>query len=518
MGDRLWSPMVDHTVLRAEDCHDDRLCLHWFSALSKTEGATSLGWAQLVANSSQLPKQTLRNGRLVAATALAGLFASTSNVQPHGNLQLIDAESSITENSNVQQWLRQQSSGHRWLAHVTSHSLVLPGGLAISSAPLTVLDLSGGCCRGPAGIGVPKRYRHVPAPIEALWWLSTRLPLYKVEQYRWVRKKNVRMLAYDAHTAMEHEWLYVCMHSHGSTYFHGLAEGAPRLLWGVRLLRANPEIRVLTGASSVVQILSLLGLEGRAAPLFKSSAVFARKLTIPPAAEAPHPSTKQSSVHLLRALRNDVAARVASSAARSGEPPKPNGITVIRRVARGKKNARAMLNHEELMSVMRTILQPDGTPLGEYPPDGSVALAAATWGSSRMMIAPHGAGTTNMLFMPPQSVVVELLAVGQKGRIYGALAKMSGHHYVSCEYDRSESAFQPQLAWVHEDDNFVLPMPWFLRCIQRGLNGTRGTRASPWSEEVWQNIDMLLAHNKTHPPAWLPKRKLSHKRKPSSGR
>ena len=108
-------------------------------------------------------------------------------------------------------------------------------------------------------------------------------------------------------------------------------------------------------------------------------------------------------------------------------------------------------------------------------------------------IAPHGAGGTNMLFMPTNSIYIEILSKDQAGRVYGTLAKMLGHRYVACIYDRALPRFHPQmLKYTPSTDNFVLDVPWFLGCLSSKLNSTRGTPDSPWSEQAWKSLDFLL--------------------------
>ena len=143
-----------------------------------------------------------------------------------------------------------------------------------------------------------------------------------------------------------------------------------------------------------------------------------------------------------------------------------------------------MLNHDNVMAALRQILSPSKDskshmPLLEWPPAATLQQAAASWGDARLVIAPHGAGGTNVMFMSPGSTYVEILAKQQKGRVYGSLARLMGVNYVACTYDREDPRFQYQLYDRMTNDNFVVDVRWLLGCIRDGLNPTRGTARSP---------------------------------------
>ena len=131
-------------------------------------------------------------------------------------------------------------------------------------------------------------------------------------------------------------------------------------------------------------------------------------------------------------------------------------------------------------------------PLVEWPAAATLQQAASAWSTARLVIAPHGAGGTNIIFMPPGSTFVEIVASDQHGRVYGSLARQMGLRYVPCVYNRSEPRFKPQLWEGVPNDNFVVDVAWLLECMQARLNATRSTAASPMTEIVWARLDRLL--------------------------
>lgn len=273
--------------------------------------------------------------------------------------------------------------------------VVSPFVVLISLHPIAVLDLAGGCCR-PA------------APIA---WMNPKLREYVLR-------------AHD-HVATEYGWLFLACHSHSGTYFHALAEAAPKLMWGLRLLHENPDVRVLHDSSFVGALLPQLNLRGRG--VMYNGYQLARRITVPP--------TAQLQPGLLGALRRTLFTQMPTRV----EPANASdySVIVVRRSAITKYGGRALLNHDQLMLALRFVLLKETTKLLEWPPEGkTIAQALETWSSASVVIAPHGAGLANMIFMPRGSTVIEIIARGQMGQVYGRMARMLGHRYTHCYYSR----------------------------------------------------------------------------------
>ena len=200
-------------------------------------------------------------------------------------------------------------------------------------------------------------------------------------------------------------------------------------------------------------------------------------------------------------------------------------VMVVRRDASRRMNARAMLNADELSSAIGYIIGGKPyikgvyglKPTCEWLPGGTLAQAVRTWSTARLVIAPHGAGSTNLLFMPPGSTIVEIIRSDQKGRVYKKLAQISGHYYMKCTYNLKDAAFRPQLVGTQRTgDNFILNLPWFLRCLQRGFMHRNAQRVNssdmasgpryvdPFSKDAWGRLQELLGEpplpSPPHPP------------------
>lgn len=335
------------------------------------------------------------------------------------------------------------------LLDVRCRVMVLPVlSVIVSSEPLALLDLAGGCCRKEA----PLALRALPT-------------------------SPGRLLG-AARGAVEHPWLFLASHSHSATFYHALGEAAPKLMCAVRFLRANPEISVLHNSPHIADFMEVLKLRNRAVVQTDAEPVFARRLLVPPGEE---PLMRPS---LLRAVRAETFANlgIASSAAPAArDRRRPRRVIVVRRSAvQGKTTGgRALLNHDELMLLLRHVLLPKSVELEEFGPRPmKLGEAAALWSRADVVIAPHGAGTTNALFMPPNSTVIELLAVGQRGRVYQGLSKVMEHKYVLCEYTRGGHGSAPlslpsslqrgrPLRLDAENAGFSINLTHFMECFER---------------------------------------------------
>jgi len=227
-----------------------------------------------------------------------------------------------------------------------------PLGLVLVAQPLLMLDLGGGCCRPP-----PPLPFHSEEPVRP-----------EDPHTQWLAERGVHFtrIVREAGQQPEHEWLLLACHCHSSTYYHAVAEAAPKIIWAMPLLRSNPNLKVLHDSTHVSDVLELLKLPKRGL-MQCSRGAFARRLTIPPA-----PLLSRG---LLSAFRDELWRSAALTA-----PPKSKRkprVVVVRRSPMGAGGGRSLLNHDELMFTLRHVLLPSQVELLEWPPDASVKQAAA---------------------------------------------------------------------------------------------------------------------------------------------
>lgn len=271
------------------------------------------------------------------------------------------------------------------LFDVQGRVMILPAmGMVISSDPPAVLDLAVGCCRAATSTNLTSivKQRVFDGPSG---------PLSRaMEPRKLIRKMNA--------TTIEHEWLLLVAFYHSTSYYHSLVEAGVRIFWGMQLLRSHPELKVLHASPFVDSMLTILGLNGRGV-LFagfedfsKPQAQFARRITIPPSdrhqAAAATGRFGAAVKMLQKQYRDGLASALAKSprasagigssdVVRAGDPLR---VLVVRRAATAPGGGRALLNHDEMMLMLRHSLLPPKVPLVEYPPDGiSLQQTASMW-------------------------------------------------------------------------------------------------------------------------------------------
>jgi hypothetical protein len=102
----------------------------------------------------------------------------------------------------------------------------------------------------------------------------------------------------------------------------------------------------------------------------------------------------------------------------------PEKIFLSRRGAGGRQ----IVNEPEL----QTALEARGFVSIE-PGKLSVAEQAKLLGSAKLVVAPHGAALTNLVFAPPGALLLELFHPQHKNRCYVNLATACGHRYASLD-------------------------------------------------------------------------------------
>lgn len=109
--------------------------------------------------------------------------------------------------------------------------------------------------------------------------------------------------------------------------------------------------------------------------------------------------------------------------------PQAHNIGIL---IRRRETKRSVKNHDDLLDLLRTE-RPDleWRVFDAQPFDETVAL----FSMARLIVAPHGAGLTNMLFSPPGTKIVEIMPTKSPNLCYHHLAALLkfDHCIVSCD-------------------------------------------------------------------------------------
>ncbi len=196
-------------------------------------------------------------------------------------------------------------------------------------------------------------------------------------------------------------------------YFHWMLDLVPRL-WGLELLGDTGELPLILPNRPLLpfqaEILAALGLRN---PLVAPSARMTRvdRLYFP-SFFAPGGYDRP----MLRWLSQRL--RAAFGVAR----PAPGSELIY--VSREDAGWRRLINEDEILRRL--------VPLGfrkVVPSTLSVAEQARVFASARVVVAPHGAGNTNMLFAGPGTTLVEMVPAHVPNQSYYLLTKLNDQRY-----------------------------------------------------------------------------------------
>lgn len=271
--------------------------------------------------------------------------------------------------------------------------------------------------------------------------------------------------------------VYILEHSHSETYYHFLIEALPRLehLWTT--VSTDGSIRIFQTSPFAASTFAFLGLG--------SNKACSTRRTVFPRVLLPPPMTDPRDEPTVARLKSMVGRLVAAAGLTDTGPAKTPMWLVINRV---KARSRRILNHEELMTGLRDSFPgvlfrefgaaarrqlDDGRSreVGEWGRRGlyikrrqaeeangtggvesSLRAFRSCWG----VIAPHGAGLSNIVFLAQRNAsVVEIVGEGQTGKVYEALAEQFGlrHMYITA----------PHVTWQHV--HMLVDVPAVLKAV-----------------------------------------------------
>ena len=166
------------------------------------------------------------------------------------------------------------------------------------------------------------------------------------------------------------------------------------------------------------QVLEALGIDSARHVLWGKrgqQGVRARTLLVPPGADEYKPHWNDE---LVRAMRGVMVERALNHSYEHGAA---SDIVLVQRASHRDGEpirGRAFVNHDEILASLRHLFA--GRRVRVFPPDSMPLVEQIkVWHRAAWVLAPHGAGLTNSIFLPPASVgVLELRAAGRKGAVY----------------------------------------------------------------------------------------------------
>ena len=198
-----------------------------------------------------------------------------------------------------------------------------------------------------------------------------------------------------------------------SSYYHTTIDQFARLALYREFLVANPQIVLHYSAAHPFQ--ELLGLSGRRAA---SGTVRARLVYAPGATPCGRAVLFQTQL---------LSAMLRSSAAE--EPASRRYVVLVKRSVR-----RYFVQHERILAMLQKHATPVGLNVEVFADDPlpSVRQTRHMFTNAAFVVAPHGAGESNIVLCTPSTVLIEALCRDDRNRLtlcYRNLARILGMHY-----------------------------------------------------------------------------------------
>ena len=211
--------------------------------------------------------------------------------------------------------------------------------------------------------------------------------------------------------------VYVITQFWGNAVFHRMVEIVPRLVLCLQFLRAHPEIRILGPevGGSLAQLLEIIGLD-------KSrliSGVTRARIVYQPRATGCGFANVQESQTLSRLYRDYI---------RRAFPSQPrNRLILIRR-----SGSRKFTEQKQIIEVLKRVARDYNLTytLFNDRPTPSLNDTMMMFHSAVIIVAPHGAGLSNVFFSQPGTYVVEgVCNLPHVNLCFQRLTHILGHHW-----------------------------------------------------------------------------------------
>ena len=204
----------------------------------------------------------------------------------------------------------------------------------------------------------------------------------------------------------------------GGGMFHGNVEDVSRLALYVPFLRANPAIKIHVVSQPPPVFMQMLGFPSSR---FVQGTIKAKVAYVPTGTGCCLPNlitTQLESFYLRRHLPNLWQQR-----------------DLIILVKRSQRRNRYFIQHTDILNMLQNNAEIHGLKVWEFMDDPvpPIQEVAAMFNRAVMLVAPHGAGETNLLFAQPGLVLIEGLCFDSEDQkinlVYRNLVHLIGGHY-----------------------------------------------------------------------------------------
>ena len=190
---------------------------------------------------------------------------------------------------------------------------------------------------------------------------------------------------------------YSISQAQGYGYFHYTMENLVRIFIGLDLLKAHPTMKVVVNEPSKGFVKSTLSMLGIPEERMVQGPLSARVVVFPEPVGCGSPT-----MPMMQLMRRTLWGAL---------PPMPppgsaKQVLVVRR-----RGSREVANHDDMMARLKSSA-PAGVVFKEFEASGSSRDQMAQFAHSTVILAPHGAGLSNVIVARPGTAVVELNVPG----------------------------------------------------------------------------------------------------------
>ncbi|CAN0214375.1 unnamed protein product, partial [Ectocarpus fasciculatus] len=204
--------------------------------------------------------------------------------------------------------------------------------------------------------------------------------------------------------AQSYEKVFVIAQYWGDGYFHFLVESLPRITVMLDILRGNPDIKIAVHAPNkshqsrrgyMNQFMELLGMD-RSRLVFVQNEIHADFAILPSSTACGNPDTQ-----LVNMLRHALLqAMYPSTGGAPPQLPRPQIVLIVRTTKRGLKN-----NNQVREALRQNFPSYD---IVEFLGTGPILSQLQTFATASLIVAPHGAGLSNMIVSPLHTPILEI--------------------------------------------------------------------------------------------------------------
>ncbi|CAM9968681.1 unnamed protein product, partial [Pylaiella littoralis] len=207
-------------------------------------------------------------------------------------------------------------------------------------------------------------------------------------------------------SAKSYEKVFVMTQCWGDEYFHFLAEALPRITFMLDVLQENLDIKIAVHAPGpgyehhlnyMYELLELLGLS-RTRVIFIEAAIHAALAILPSSTPCMKPGTQT-----INMLRHALLKGLYPSRGVIRLPPRPVIVLVVR------ESGRELKNNDQVREALEQEFP--SFDVVEFLGTGSIIPQLRLFATASLIVAPHGAGLSNMIVSPLHTPVLEIGSV-----------------------------------------------------------------------------------------------------------